>query len=508
MIFQEMSGDCTPSVNAVMIKWFKINPLCCVLLLSLTPSYAAVEPSLLGEVEEKSTPSVALRVPNLAAPTTGIFEQSERKLGEAILRAVRAQMPIFDDPWTQDELRVVFERISAQAAMPTPVGLELIRDDQINAFAVPGGMIAINTGLILQATEMDEVAGVLAHEVAHVSQKHFSRRSEELKYDKWLSMGGILAGMLITKQDQDIGSAIATGVQAATASRQLAYSRDHEREADRLGMELMRVSGYSPHAMASFFEVMQKKQGALGFLPDFVLTHPLTQERISEAKARATAYPIYTSSPQALQQFRRLQGRMAALLGRSSVAALKPAAAQGDDAAQLSLATVYRLSRQFTLARQTITPLLQHSPDDVLVHLVAAEIEYDDGQYAKARQLIAPLTQVMPEQRTLQLMLAKIDSKQGQIEAALTRLNALAQRFPHDVVVWEQLLTTAYQLPDTPHKTLEILRYRAESQFWQGQMDQAIVSLERAVKLSTDQAQKNQLQTRIDDMRADRKIKV
>ena len=139
---------------------------------------------------------------------------------------------------------------------------------------------------------------------------------------------------------------------------------------------------------------------------------------------------------------------------------------------------------------------------------MAAEIEFDDGQYAKSRQLIAPLSQVMPEQRTLQLMLANIDSKQGQIDVALTRLNALAQRFPRDVVVWEQLLTTAYQLPDTPHKTLEILRYRAESQFWQGQMDQAIVSLERAVKLSTDQAQKDQLQIRIDEMRADRKIKV
>ena len=161
-----------------------------------------------------------------------------------------------------------FFRILGQTQMSQPVGLVILKSPQINAFAVPGGLFALNTGLIANAQNIDEVAGVMAHEVAHVTQRHYSRSQEAFKGQGLLALAGILVGAaLATKSNGEAGSALMLGTQAALIDKQLTYSRNQEREADRIGMQYMYAAGYNPQSMADFFETMQRSSVGIGFYP-------------------------------------------------------------------------------------------------------------------------------------------------------------------------------------------------------------------------------------------------
>jgi predicted Zn-dependent protease len=148
-----------------------------------------------------------------------------------------------------------FSSILSQTQLGQPIGLVVINDPQINAFAVPGGLFALNAGLITNANNMDEVAGVMAHEIAHVTQRHYSRSQEAFKGQGLLALAGILVGALVASQaDGDVGSAVMVGTQAALMDKQLSYSRNQEREADRIGMQYMYSAGYNPQSMADFLK--------------------------------------------------------------------------------------------------------------------------------------------------------------------------------------------------------------------------------------------------------------
>jgi len=453
-----------------------------------------------------------IELPDLGSVPSLFQQQQERKIGEAILREINQHAPVFDDPWVQDELMALFNQINAQAGLAAPVAFLVLRDPQINAFAVPGGLVAMHTGLILNARNMDEVAGVMAHEVAHVSQRHFSRRQEDLKYNKWLPLGGILAGILMSKTDGDAATAAVTGAQALMASQALSYSRDQEREADRIGMQLMYASGFAPSAMSDFFDVMQRRQssGLISVLPDFLFTHPLSQERMSEARLRASQYPQRAVSiSQSQRQFETLKGRIAALSGTVSVASLQ-AADLTDDASRLTLATRYQIERQFAQARQLAQQVRQRHPDWLVAHLVAAENELAAGQPQAAIEILLPQQRVMPENRSLNLRLAEAYVAAGQPQLALDLLQPLSRRFAQDVLVWQGLHQAVSQLPESsPHKAALMLRYRAEELFWRGQVDTAIVQLERAEVLAKDsQSLQAQINQRIRQMREDRERKL
>lgn len=453
-----------------------------------------------------------IELPDLGSVPSLFQQQQERKIGEAILREINQQAPVFEDPWVQDELMALFRLINAQAGLSAPVAFMVLRDPQINAFAVPGGLVAMHTGLILNAQNMDEVAGVMAHEVAHVSQRHFSRRQEDLKYSKWLPLGGILAGILMSKTDGDAASAAVTGAQALMVSQALSYSRNQEREADRIGMQLMYTAGFAPSAMSDFFDVMQRRQssGLMSVLPDFLFTHPLGQERMSEARLRALQYPARSvSSAQPQQQFEMLKGRIAALTGTVSAASLR-AADLDDDASRLTLATRYQIERQFEQARQLVQQVRQRHPDWLLAHLVAAETELAAGQAQAAIDILLPQQRVMPENRSLNLRLAEAYVAADQPQSALDLLQPLSRRFAQDVLVWQGLHQAVGQLPETaPHKAALMLRYRAEELFWRGEVDAAIVQLERAEVLAkSSQSLQAQISQRIRQMREDRARKL
>jgi len=236
--------------------------------------------------------STQFEVPEIGSWVGFIDQQKEKTIGEKVYRQVQQQMPVLQDPWLEDQFMLVFSKILSQTQLSQPVGLVVIKDAQINAFAVPGGMFALNSGMITASSNMDEVASVMGHEIAHVTQRHYSRSQEAFKGQGLLALAGIIVGAaLASKADGDIGGAVMMGTQAALMDKQLSYSRNQEREADRICMQFMYGAGYDPESMADFFETMHRSTSRLSFLPDFWLTHPLTTERMSEARLRANQFP-------------------------------------------------------------------------------------------------------------------------------------------------------------------------------------------------------------------------
>src|SRR5690606_8991243 len=197
--------------------------------------------------------NVQFSVPDIGTGVGLLDQQKEKMIGEKVYREVHKQMPVLQNPWLEDQLLSVFSHILSQTQLQQPIGLLVINDPQINAFAVPRGLFAINAGLINSARNIDEVAGVMAHEIAHVTQRHYSRSQDVCRWEVLFVVAGSLVGDLVeSKADGDVGAAVMLGSRAALMDKQLTYRRNLERVADRIGMQYMYLFGYNPHRMADF----------------------------------------------------------------------------------------------------------------------------------------------------------------------------------------------------------------------------------------------------------------
>lgn len=483
-----------------------------VMLNSMLPVQAA-QTSLFDLPEQpkaKSGLGSSFDVPSLGA-TPGLLEQqNEQKIGEMVLRQIGKEAPLLEDAWTQDELMKVFARVYSNASLGSPVALVVIEDNSINAFAVPGGLFALNTGLILSARTIDEVAGVIGHEVAHVSQRHYSRSKDAFKNQGLLSLAGMLASILIASQGGgDAASAVAIGTQAALIDRQLSYSRNQEREADRIGMYFMSAAGYDPMAMASFFELMNKKTGGVSFLPDFWLTHPLSAERMSEARLRATQFPKPKKSMADRiedDSFDILKYRVAVLTDQITEARLL-SYADRDHGAALALATFYARQGHFDKARSIASRVLQEKPSSIAA-ITLAEVELKAKQPQQALDVLLPMYKIVPESRALAVHVAKAYMALGQGDIAIQVLSPFSLKNSRDALVWQSMEAAASILPESNNKTIQVLRYRAENQFWRGDMDNAIRSLLRASHLAKDNyALQARIENRLQEMQDARLFK-
>ena len=163
------------------------------------------------------------------------------------------------DPWIYETIKEMTWRLNAQARQQAPLGLVIIDNPSINAFAAPGGVIGLNTGTILAASSMDELASVVAHEVAHISQHHYESGADERKKALLMQIGGMLAAIAASAVDGDAAAAVMMGSQTATMNSSMAFSRSNERDADRVGMQIMNQAGYDPRAMPHFIAIMNHK---------------------------------------------------------------------------------------------------------------------------------------------------------------------------------------------------------------------------------------------------------
>lgn len=450
-----------------------------------------------------------IEVPEIGSGIGLLDQQKEKLIGEKVYREVHRQMPAVQDTWLEDQFLQVFSGILSQTQLGQPIGLMIVKDPQINAFAVPGGLFALNTGLITSAKNLDEIAGVMAHEIAHVAQRHYSRSQEAFKGQGLLALAGILVGAAIASTaDGDVGSAVMLGTQAALMDKQLSYSRNQEREADRIGMQFMYSAGYNPQSMADYFETMHRATSRISFLPDFWLTHPLTTERMSEARLRANQLPKVKSKIYDLD-FEILKLYTQVISNQATEIQLQALANQKNTAAQLALSKFYLERGDYTQAQANLDLVKAKLKYHVLVPLIQTDIYLGQNKLDQAYNSINSVQKTMPENRALSYKFAEVLIRQGQVAQAQT----LVQRFIHknqrDIEGW-QLLQQATNLDkSSPLQAVNVLCYRAEAEYWSGYEENAIKSMLHAQRLAKGNlAMSAKIDSRLKQMQDDRRMKI
>jgi predicted Zn-dependent protease len=241
-------------------------------------------------------PAVAQELPTLGeAGAEDLTPLQERQLGEQIMVEVRQDSQYLPDPDATEYLnRLGYELVAASQARHIDFEFFLMRDPMINAFALPGGFIGVHTGTILTAQGESELAAVMAHEIGHVQQRHIARMIAHQKESLAIAIGSILLALLASRAGGDAAQAALAVGQGAAISRQLSFSRDNEREADRVGFDILVNAGFDPRAMAAFFVRMQSGMRIYeGIAPAYLRTHPLDVERISDIQGRLSNVRIH-----------------------------------------------------------------------------------------------------------------------------------------------------------------------------------------------------------------------
>lgn len=221
-----------------------------------------------------------------------ISPRQEKELGEAFFRDLHAKIHINEDAEIQQYIQSIGQRLAANSDNPGKhFHFFVVVDDNINAFAGPGGYIGVNSGLILLTEAESELASVLAHEIAHVTQRHLQRAFEMAGRLSIPAAAATLAAILLGAHSAELGQAALVAVQAGSTQFQVDFTRDNEKEADRIGMQTLSTADFDPRSMPVFFERLQKSSRYYGQnIPEFLRTHPVSASRIADTRGRAEQY--------------------------------------------------------------------------------------------------------------------------------------------------------------------------------------------------------------------------
>lgn len=312
---------------------------------------------------------------------------TEKKIGQQIMNQIRWREPSYlDDPDVETYLNQLGGRLVAVSSDPG-MGFQFfaIDDLAINAFAMPGGFVGVHTGLILAAQTESELAGVLAHEISHVTHRHIARQvfqSKKLSMASMVAMG--LALLAARSSPQGAGAAISAS-QAGMLSAQLAYSRDFERESDRLGFDTLRLAGFDPGGMPGFFERLQQSSRLYeNNATAYLRTHPLTVERLSDMQNRqqTLAYRQVADS----QDFILVRARIRVMLGRpvdavrDFEAMLREKKYLSEGGARYGLAVAFARSGNWQGAEQELLKVSKLNFSSALVERLLAEVKIARGE--------------------------------------------------------------------------------------------------------------------------------
>jgi len=243
------------------------------------------------------SPAAEINLPDIGSPADATLSKNdEARLGRAIMAQIRKMGQVVEDPLITEYVNEIGHRIAAQANNDGihDFSFFVIEDPVINAFALPGGFIGVHTGLLEATRNEDELAGVLAHEVAHVTQRHIARSIHSGQRQSMMSMAIMLGAILaaVAGADGDAVQGAIAVAQGTAAQQQINFTRSNEYEADRVGIEALANAGFDPQGMASFFEVISRSNTPMEYrTPEFLRTHPVSSARIAESRNRARSYP-------------------------------------------------------------------------------------------------------------------------------------------------------------------------------------------------------------------------
>ncbi len=380
-------------------------------------------------------------LPDLGDASSSVLSpQTERKLGESVMREIRFSEPTYvDDPEINDYLNTLgYKLLSAVPGVRQDFEFFAIREPTINAFALPGGFVGVHTGLLTAADTESEVASVLAHEITHVTQHHIARLFGAQKQMQLPAMVAMAAALLAAKSRPDLATGAAMAAQGAAIQGQLAYSRDFEREADRIGFQTLQAAGFDVRGMPSFFEKLQRytRISDDGTAPGYLRSHPLTVDRVADAQNRAQNAP-YHQHPDSLD-FHLVRARLRAEAGdpRDAVTLFKAIIQDrrfaNETAAHFGLAVALLRNRQFAEAKAEATTLRNGQARSPMIDSLAARALQASGEGPAAIALIKEAIGRYPYYRPLvySQVSALLDEKRT--EESMTVLREQLRLYPRD----------------------------------------------------------------------------
>ena len=232
-------------------------------------------------------------LPELGSPAnTSLSTKQEINFGRQLFRELRQTQRFIEDPEIVEWINQLGQRLVPHATGRfSPFYFGISQDTSVNAYAMPGGVVVLHAGLIMRVRSESELAAVMAHEIAHITQRHIARQLQSSKANPWITGLGLLAGAAAAKSNSDAAQAIITGTMAATLHQQLSYSRAHETEADRIGLRILAGAGFAPSAMADFLEQLERGQSSIyGDITKYLSTHPLGIERLSDVRSSVNQF--------------------------------------------------------------------------------------------------------------------------------------------------------------------------------------------------------------------------
>ncbi|MDA0705635.1 MAG: M48 family metalloprotease [Proteobacteria bacterium] len=447
-----------------------------------------------------------IQLPDMGSPADAILSKStEAQIGRAIMRDIRNSGMIVEDPQVAEYINEIGHRIAVQANDGDySFSFFVVNDSRINAFALPGGFIGVHTGLIEASRNEDELAGVLAHEVAHVTQRHIARAVHASSRQSMLSTALMLGAMILGAAGGD-GDVVQAGVavaQGTAAQQQINFTRSNEYEADRIGIRALAEAGFDPHGMDSFFEVMSRQETSSPDrrLPDFLRTHPVTTARISEAKSRAADYPRAVTDDSASYGIARAR----ILVDRYDTPELAVEYFERRDYAEQTeferygRAVAYQRNGQHREANTIFEELSRNDMKVIAYHVGLAQTQLALESYAASRDTFTRAIELFPRNVPLVIHYAEALLQLGEAEEAHAILLDLLNNVPPTPQQVRLIARAANEAGDVA----ESLYYMSEFRLMSGDLIGGISFLRQALALpELQEIQRIRFEARIDFIR-------
>ena len=459
-----------------------------LLLLLFAPVVLAEELPDLGEAAQADLPP-----------------QVEKRIGAQAMQEIRRDPSYLDDAEIAGYINRLGSRLTSKIeGGPQDFEFFVLKDPTINAFAMPGGYIGVHTGLIMAAQSESELASVLAHEISHVTQHHLARSVARQSQTQLAALLSMAVAILAARNNPDVAMGAAVAGQAAGVQRQLSYSRDFEREADRLGLQLLQKAGFDVRAMGTFFERLQK-YGRLydSGAPAYLLTHPLTTERIADMENRIQQMP-YKQVADSLD-FQLVRAKLKAQEGTPADAItnfetqVSERKTSSLPAARYGLARAYLRANKLDGAEAQVAELRRQKAASPMIETLAAELRARRNDAAGAEKILRHALAQYPDDRAITYALVETLLDDRRAGEALKLTTGDLETYSGDARLYN-LQARAYALAG---KQLQQHRSLAEAYRLQGQLPEAVEQLQLAQRSPDgDFYERSEVDARLREMKA------
>ncbi|MEI8299274.1 MAG: M48 family metalloprotease [Pseudomonadota bacterium] len=452
-------------------------------------------------------------LPDIGTPADAVITLSdEYKLGAMIIKGLRDSGQVLDDLEIGEYIQGIGSRLSSHAQEGTvKFTFLVVKDNSINAFALPGGFVCVHSGLILATTSESELAGVLAHEVSHVTQRHIARSVQQASRASLGATAAMLAAILVGAMsgNSNVGMAGVMAGQSAAMQQQLNFSRENEYEADRVGIHVMASAGYDPNAMGTFFETLGRRMGSGGpnaKILEFLQTHPVTSGRIAEAKGRAVSYPTVRPVDTTGYRLAREKLRVMTMGSDSNPRDVYADAGNGGGGAPGAIGDYRYYGRALALLQENApaeaVPLLRdlvaRHADTIEYHSALGQALLGSGDIAGSREALAHALDLFPRNVPITVRYAETLMRADEAHLAHSVLLDLFNAIPptQDQVRFIALVASA------AGEAGEANYYMAEYHVMNGDLTLAIVALRQALATpNLTPVQRSRFKARIDELK-------